>query len=291
MTTNHTTARPAAKRGTERLTDGILVVIVLLVGVMAGAASFTHVHDWTIDNSPADTADWIGWANAVITELIPTAALIVIARRRKTGASIGYPMFLLVVAVGFSLTAQLAVAVPTVFGWLVSALPALAFFALSKLVFSVSKPSHEPLAPAPDTIAPAPSIHDTAPATVLPVASPPTAALTTPDVPEHTSTDSTEATPGAVQPPQHDTSPQTAPATTPALPARPIEEPDVRDLLPGARVIATAHRQATGEPITQNQLAVRMKVPTTVARDLLTYLTDQPAITHAHNGAPVTANH
>src|SRR5204863_6880604 len=125
----------------DRLTDGFLVAIVLSVGLMAGAASFNHVHDWTMHNSPPRTAGWFGWANAVITELIPTAALIIIARRRRTGARIAYPMFLLIIAIGLSLTAQLAVARPTVFGWMVSALPAAAFFALSKLVFTATNPA------------------------------------------------------------------------------------------------------------------------------------------------------
>src|SRR6184192_3481049 len=110
MTTEPEPTKPWA----ERLTDGLLVTIVLSVGLMAGAASFNHVHDWTMHNSPTHTAGWFGWANAVITELIPTAALIIIARRRRTDARIAYPMFLLIIAIGLSLTAQLAVARPTV---------------------------------------------------------------------------------------------------------------------------------------------------------------------------------
>ncbi|WP_426506709.1 hypothetical protein ACPPVO_52000 [Dactylosporangium sp. McL0621] len=125
----------------ERLTFGVLVLIVLLIGIMAGAASFSHVHDFTLDNSPEDTPDWFGWGNAVITELVPVASLIYIARRRRTGGSIGYAVFLILLFMGVSLTAQLAVAVPSIFGWLVSALPAVAFFLLSKLVFSASKPN------------------------------------------------------------------------------------------------------------------------------------------------------
>ena len=50
-------------------------------------------------NSPAGTGEWFGWANAVISELIPAAALLVIRRRRRAGQPIGYPMFLLVAAV------------------------------------------------------------------------------------------------------------------------------------------------------------------------------------------------
>ncbi|GAB3816631.1 DUF2637 domain-containing protein [Micromonospora zhanjiangensis] len=122
----------------ERVEGVVLVVIVITVGSLAGAASFTHVHDWTMANSPGHTGDWFGWANAAISELIPIAALLIIRRRRRTGGSIGYPMFLLIAAVILSLSAQLAVAKPGVSGWLLSAVPALAFLGLSKLVFSTS---------------------------------------------------------------------------------------------------------------------------------------------------------
>jgi hypothetical protein len=121
----------------ERIEGGVLVLILVTVGGLAGAASFTHVHDWTMDNSPAGTGDWFGWANAAISELIPLAALLTIRRRRRAGGPIGYPMFLLVAAVALSLAAQLAVAKPGLSGWLLSAVPALAFLGLSKLVLTV----------------------------------------------------------------------------------------------------------------------------------------------------------
>jgi hypothetical protein len=121
----------------ERAEGIVLVLILITVGGLAGAASFTHVHDWTMDNSPAGTGDWFGWANAAISELIPLAALLTIRRRRRTGGPIGYPMALLVSAVALSLAAQLAVAKPGPSGWLLSAVPALAFLGLSKLVLTV----------------------------------------------------------------------------------------------------------------------------------------------------------
>ncbi|MET8283534.1 DUF2637 domain-containing protein [Micromonospora sp. NPDC005174] len=126
------------KPGTERAEGLALVLIVLTVGGLAGAASFTHVHDWTMNNSPAGTGDWFGWANAAISELLPFAALLTIRRRRRTGGPVGYPLFLLVCAVALSLAAQLAVARPSPSGWLLSAVPALAFLGLSKLVFSAT---------------------------------------------------------------------------------------------------------------------------------------------------------
>ncbi|RZU77608.1 hypothetical protein EV384_6339 [Micromonospora kangleipakensis] len=124
----------------ERIERLALVLILLVVGVAAGAASFTHVHDWTMANSPAGTPGWFGWANAVISELVPIAALLTIRQRRRTGGTIGYPMFLLVSAVALSLAAQLAVAKPGPSGWLLSAVPALAFMGLSKLVLSGKVP-------------------------------------------------------------------------------------------------------------------------------------------------------
>ncbi|MER5702406.1 DUF2637 domain-containing protein [Micromonospora sp. NPDC002296] len=126
------------KADTERVEGVVLLLIVLTVGGLAGAASFTHVHDWTMANSPSGTGDWFGWANAAISELLPLAALLTIRRRRRTGGPVGYPLFLLVCAVALSLAAQLAVAKPSLSGWLLSAVPALAFLGLSKLVFSVA---------------------------------------------------------------------------------------------------------------------------------------------------------
>lgn len=130
----------------------VLVLILLAVGGAAGAASFTHVHDWTMRNSPASTGDWFGWANAVITELVPIAALLVMRRRRAAGQPIAYPVALLGGALILSVTAQLAVAKPGFFGGLVSVIPALAFAALAKLILGKA-----PAAEQADTPAPGPS--------------------------------------------------------------------------------------------------------------------------------------
>ncbi|MBQ0897138.1 DUF2637 domain-containing protein [Micromonospora sp. U56] len=169
---------PTATRA-DRIEGLLLVVILLLVAGFAGAASFTHVKDWTLDNSPAGTGAWFGWANAVISELVPVAALLTIRRRRRAGDSIRYPMFLLVAAVALSLAAQLAVAKPGLSGWLLSAVPALAFMGLSKLVLTTAPapapPADEPApaaAPAPPAMAPsarpvtrpAPAVQPTPPA-------------------------------------------------------------------------------------------------------------------------------
>ena len=124
------TARP------ERLENGVQILILITIGGMAGAASFTHVHDWTMHNAPAGTGGWFGWANAVISELTPTAAGLEIRRRKRHHRPVAYPLAVLIAAAALSLSAQVAQARHSPTGWLLSAVPALAFLALSKLVLS-----------------------------------------------------------------------------------------------------------------------------------------------------------
>ncbi|MFI5935952.1 DUF2637 domain-containing protein [Actinoplanes sp. NPDC051494] len=122
---------------TDRLESVALVLILVTVAVASGWASFTHVHDWTMRHAPTGTPDAFGWVNAVISELVPVAAFLVIRRRRRAGSSIGYPLTLLIAAAALSLAAQLAVAQPSPSGWLLSAVPALAFMGLVKLVLTM----------------------------------------------------------------------------------------------------------------------------------------------------------
>jgi hypothetical protein len=270
---------------------------VLFVGFMAGAASFHHVKDWTLHNSPDGTAAWFGWANAVISELIPTAAIIEIGRRRRRNrhASVRYPMVLLFGAVGFSLTAQLAVAKPGVSGWVVSALPALAFLGLSKLVFtatSTTRPATPVTADMPAT-SPAPS-PDTTRAQDRPAAAPKKTRATT----TRKSTPAKKTT--ARTPAKKTTAPATAPEPAPAeittgtVTAPAVSGPRYHDrLLANARTIAASHRHEHGEDINPNQLAVRLRVPTADAADILTQLQNNPPIpatTKPHNGTRIGVN-
>jgi hypothetical protein len=220
-----------------RLEGVIEVLILLAVGGMAGAASFTHVHDWTMHNSPVGTGGWFGWANAMVSELIPTAAGLEARRRKRVHGHAGtYPVALILAAVALSLTGQFAEARPSLSGWIVSAVPALGFLALVKLILSRPNP---PTTPAVDRVD---------------------------QVDEHTN-------------------------TIPARPATPVNVP--AELLPGARIIANSHRQATGTPITPNQLAERMNLPATTAAGLLTILGNPtatptpPDTTRAINGTRV----
>jgi hypothetical protein len=143
-----------------RTENTVQILILLIVGGMAGAASFTHVHDWTMHNTPAGTGSWFGWANAIISELTPTAAGIEIRRRKRQHRTAAYPTAVLIAAATLSLSAQVAQATPGVTGWLLAAVPALAFLALTKLLFSRTPArtaeSQPPIAAAPQA-APAPA--------------------------------------------------------------------------------------------------------------------------------------
>ncbi|MFI6065295.1 hypothetical protein ACIA47_08495 [Micromonospora sp. NPDC051227] len=150
-------------------------------------------------------------------------------------------MVLLIAAAGLSLAAQLAVAKPGPSGWLLSAVPALAFMALVKLV----------LAPAPTTQPMAPASEPMEPIRV--------------QVAEQVTTE--PAPPAAISP-----APEPTPAVAPGPVTAPATEPvDVpAHLLPTARFAAVQHEQATGQPITPAELADRLDVSTVIAGQLLT---------------------
>ncbi|MFV2099995.1 hypothetical protein [Micromonospora sp. LOL_024] len=229
-----------------RIEGAVLVLILLVVAGFAGAASFTHVKDWTLANSPAGTGEWFGWANAVISELVPVACLLTIRRRRRAGAPIGYPLFLLVAAASLSLAAQLAVAKPGISGWLLSAVPALAFMALVKLVLAPTKGTTNP------PVEPAEPIHVQAAAEQVTTDAP--VAITAP-----------EPTPV----PTVEPIPAPEPVTVPTV--EPVDIPT--HLLPMARFSAVQHEQATGRPITAVELADRLDITPATAGQLLATLT------------------
>jgi hypothetical protein len=227
----------------HRQVEGVVqVVIMLAVAAMAGAASFRHVHDWTMHNSPAGTGDWFGWANAMVSELIPLAAGLEARRRHRLYGRTGvYPVALIIGAVVLSLTGQLAEAKPGLSGWIISAVPALGFLALVKLVLSgPTTPTTTTTAAEPATPAPVVQLTDQA-------------HPTTPDTsagrkPEQTATEA---------------------ASPPEVPVR---------LIPGARFAVVQHEQSTGRAITADELAARMSLSPAVAAGLLTEVRPEPRV-------------
>jgi hypothetical protein len=267
--------------------EGIVqVLILILVAAMAGAASFTHVHNWTMDNAPAGTGSWFGWANAVISELTPTAAGIEIRRRRRNDphAPIAYPMAILIAAAALSLSAQVAEARPTVGGWISSAVPALAFLALTKLVLSRSghnleKEDSECAQPASVTDAST----QTSPTSTLAtrVAATATATPTT-SQPGASSTEISSLGQSVFS------ADPTAPALT-VFPSRDIQLIPSEQLRMSAGMIAFNHQVATGQPITPGELAGRLNVPSAYAESLLDHLGDSSPGTNV-NGTVVNGS-
>lgn len=144
-TTVDGTEKAARRWSLDGVETGVKVGMVAAIAGAGLAASFTHMHDWTIQHMPAGTPSWFGWANAVISELIPIAAFLTIRRRLVTGQPYGYPVVLLLAGAALSLTAQLA-AVGSAASWsarFLAILPALAFMALSKMVLSDLDAAHK----------------------------------------------------------------------------------------------------------------------------------------------------
>ncbi|MFY1703499.1 DUF2637 domain-containing protein [Micromonospora sp. WMMA1923] len=139
---------------TERTESAVRLVILLAIGTMAGAAAFTHVHDLSVAHGQPH---WIGWANAVAVELMTIYLGLELRARRRAGRPVGLVASLLVAFALLSLAAQVAEAEPSVWGWIVAAVPSLAFLALVKVVLS-NAPATPPPAPIPAPASARPSV-------------------------------------------------------------------------------------------------------------------------------------
>ncbi|MFI6227178.1 DUF2637 domain-containing protein [Micromonospora echinospora] len=150
-----------------RVESAVRVVILLVIGGMAGAAAFTHVHDLSVAHGQPH---WIGWANAVAVELMAIYLGLELRARRRAGRPVGLVCVLLVAFALLSLAAQVAEAEPSVWGWIVAAVPSLAFLALVKVVLSSSPAT--PAAVKRPLTEPAPEPVDVDQATPEPVVTP-----------------------------------------------------------------------------------------------------------------------
>ena len=76
-----------------------------------------------------------------------------VRRRRRHNLHIGaYPILVILAAAALSLAGQLAEAKPSITGWLLAAVPALGFLALTKLVISRPTAPTRPVEPARSTV-------------------------------------------------------------------------------------------------------------------------------------------
>jgi hypothetical protein len=122
------------KRSRSERFEGVVQVLILLaIGSMAAAASFTHVHNVAAAHGQPG---WLAWADAVVLELMSIATGLEIRRRHRQGGRAGFVLWVLIGGVALSLSAQVVEAERSVIGWLAAALPAAGFLALVKIVLS-----------------------------------------------------------------------------------------------------------------------------------------------------------
>jgi hypothetical protein len=117
----------------QRAESVVQVLILLTVGGVAAAASFTHVHNVAAAHGQPG---WLAWTDAIVLELMSIATGLEIRRRARTHRPAGFVLAVLVAAVVLSLAAQVVEAEASVVGWLAAALPALGFLACVKIVLS-----------------------------------------------------------------------------------------------------------------------------------------------------------
>jgi hypothetical protein len=145
-------------------------LVITVLGVGAGYISLGHVYDFVMLNSLPGTDQATGIIVAAVSELMPIGVALHYRITRQLGP---FAVFLLLLAGGFSLCAQIATAKPSVAGYAVAAFTTLAFMGLVKLILSSAKVVHDeraqedarvlappsrPLVHAPDDDRPEPAI-------------------------------------------------------------------------------------------------------------------------------------
>ncbi|MFC4061643.1 DUF2637 domain-containing protein [Planomonospora corallina] len=138
---------------------------VLILALIAGAGSFTHIRDTAAEHGQTGP---MAWAVAVCVDLTCVMAARERQRDRKTGRQrngpVSWPTLVLVGGITLSLAANLAQAEPSPWGWICAATPAGAFLiAVSMLERRASGPRPEP-SPAPVPVAGAVPQHASEPA-------------------------------------------------------------------------------------------------------------------------------
>lgn len=99
------------------------LVVLASVGAVSFAVSFDHVHELFDDNGQDG---WVGWALAVVVELLALGSGLELVRRSRSGEAVVLPSVILLLGVAMTLWGNLASADPGPAGHLVAAFPAVA---------------------------------------------------------------------------------------------------------------------------------------------------------------------
>lgn len=155
--------RAAGQGGHGRAVNLVRIAVASVLGGIGAAAGFTHTHEWAVHHGQTG---WLAWATAVVIEGMAVVAGFEIQRDHARGRTrkVTFPMLVLVAAFGIQMAAQVALAEPSVAGWIVAAMPALGFLVVVKLLMRTTptpepeatpEPEPEPATPAPPDPAPA----------------------------------------------------------------------------------------------------------------------------------------
>jgi len=124
--------------------------LTVIAGI-AGAASFTHIHDTAADHGQAG---WMAWAIAVCIDLLAVMAAREIQRDMRAGRRCTWPVLVLSIGAVLSLAANLAQAEPSPWGRIVAGTPAGAFLVAISMVERRARTTHAQLAARIDTYVP-----------------------------------------------------------------------------------------------------------------------------------------
>ncbi|GAA3809282.1 DUF2637 domain-containing protein [Streptomyces phyllanthi] len=227
---------------------------VLVQAVIAGALSFSHLHDLA---EAAGQGGWKAWAYPVSVDLLLVAAWRRMGEQQRTGQPAGGPRLWFLVALAASLGANVATAglldldhVPAWLRVLVAGWPAVAFFGGTLL-------AHSPRAPE-------------APATSV-TADTNTDQLSAPPVVDGPHRDALPAPPADPEPaPEVTKEPVTVPAPAPAAPAPAVALPPA--LVDRVRTLAEELRATTGRPADPDVIRVRLGLPPSMTQSVAAHL-------------------
>jgi len=112
--------------------------LTVIAGI-AGAASFTHIHDTAAEHGQAG---WMAWAIAVCIDLLAVMAAREIQRDMRAGRRCTWPVLVLSIGATLSLAANLAQAEPSPWGRIVAGTPAGAFLVAISMVERRARTNH-----------------------------------------------------------------------------------------------------------------------------------------------------
>ncbi|WP_060890698.1 DUF2637 domain-containing protein [Streptomyces europaeiscabiei] len=241
---------------------------VIIQAVIAGALSFSHLHDLA---AAAGQGGWKAWAYPVSVDLLLVAAWRRMRQAQEAGEGAGGPRLWFLVALAASLGANVATAglldldhVPAWLRVMVAGWPAVAFFGGTLLAHAPHHPRQRPVAPVPSTTV----SHDEPPAVPPAVDVPDRDTLpASPTVPvSDPTTEPTTSEPATTTAePVADHTPARAPAPVPAVALPPA-------LVDRVRALADEHHSTTGHPADPDVVRARLGLPPSMTASVAAHL-------------------